>query len=68
MLTGMAMVSQFDRVVLAGHNVADDRQTGLTGDVADNIVQLNVHQAEGLLHPLDVGGPVADEIIPMAGV
>ena len=64
----MTMLGQLDRIVLTRHNVADDLQPGFTGDVADDVGQLHIHQMQGLLHALDVGGPILDQVVPMTGV
>ena len=62
------MLSQLDRVVLASHNVADDLQPGFAGDVTDDIIQLNIHQSQSLLHALDLAGSISDQIIPLSNV
>ena len=50
------------RVTLAG----EDGQTGDAGQVADDVVDLEVHLGEGLLQMLHMAGSVTDEIGAMA--
>ena len=42
------------RGVLAGNDGAYDPEPGCPGDVADHMMQLQVHQGKRLLHVLDV--------------
>ncbi len=45
-------------VPFAAHNSGDDVQTGLAGDVADHVLELDVHLGQRLLHVLDMMGGV----------
>lgn len=45
-------------VPLARHNGPNDFQTGNATDIAEDMVNLKVHQRQGLLHMLHVGGRV----------
>ena len=53
---GVAMTSEHRGIGHAGHNVAQDQHSGDPGHVADHGVELEVHQRQRLLHPLDTGG------------
>ncbi len=46
------------RVTFAGDDGANDLQASHAGHIADYVVQLQVHEREGLLHVLDVRGGV----------
>ena len=54
MAAPVAMGGQHGRVALAGHDGADDAQAGRPGDVRDDVVELQVHLRQRLLHVLDV--------------
>jgi hypothetical protein len=45
---------QYARVALSAHDGADDLHAGRSGDVSDDVMQLQVHEGQGLLHVLDV--------------
>ena len=49
------------RIALSGEKGADDAQAGDAGDVADHVVELEIHLDQGFLHVLDVGGGGLDE-------
>lgn len=63
---GVTVSGEDGGVALSGKNGTDDGHAGGTGDVADDIVQLEVHQVEGFLHMLNVRSPVAQEQVPLA--
>jgi len=48
-------------VTLAGQDGIEDGQAGDTGQIADDVVDLEIHLGQGLLKVLDVGGSVADQ-------
>ena len=50
----VAQLGQLHRVALAGHEGPDNSQAGHAGDVADDVLELDVHLRQGLLHVLDV--------------
>ena len=50
----MAQARQHVRVALAREDGADDAQPGGAGDVGDDVVELNIHLCQRLLHMLDV--------------
>src|SRR3990172_1942068 len=50
---------------LSRDDVAQDRDPRDPGDVADHVVELKVHEHQGLLHALDVGGGGLDELVAM---
>ena len=46
----------------------DDAHTGETGNVCEHLVQVEVHLRESLLHVLDMGSGISNQIVPMAKV
>ena len=58
---GVSVLGQLVCIPLTSDDVVDDRQAGLAGDVADDVLQLHVHLAEGLLHVLNMVGGIADQ-------
>jgi hypothetical protein len=52
----VAMRRQLVRVAYPGQDVPHDRQAGDAGDVAEHILQLQVHLGQGLLHAINAGG------------
>jgi len=58
----MTQTGQDKRIALAGDDGAQDQQAGLTGDVREDVVQLEVHLLQCLLQVQDVGGAVLDEL------
>src|SRR5690606_33958860 len=52
----VAQRGQSARVSLAGEDRVDDGQPGDAGQVADDVMQVQVHLVEGLLHVLDMPG------------
>jgi hypothetical protein len=69
LLRGLATVvpvaGELDGVGVAGGDVAEDGHARGPGEVADDVVELQVHEGQGLLHALDVGGRGRDELIAM---
>ena len=56
------------RVALPGDDRPDDPQPGHPGRVPEHRRQLQVHQLQRLLHPLDVLGAEPDQVGPLADV
>ena len=48
-------------IALAGEDGIEDGQAGDAGQVADDVMDLDIHLGEGFLEVLDVGGGVADQ-------
>ena len=57
--------SEFVRVALAIKNRVDNRQAGNAGDVADDMVELDVHLVESLLHMLRVNRGDLNKAFPV---
>ena len=55
-------------VALSCKDRLDDPHAGHPGDVGDDVVQLQVHLGQSLLHPLDVGGGAAHQGGPLAHI
>ena len=55
-------------ISLTGEDGANDSHAADAGDVTDDLVKLDVHLGQGLLHALHVSGHVADESIALADV
>ncbi len=55
-------------VTLTCKNRIDDAQPGLSGDIAYDLMQLDIHLFQGLLHLLHLGSCITDEAVPMAPV
>jgi hypothetical protein len=51
----VAMGGQRTRVAHPGQNVAHNRHTGYSGDVTEHVMQLEIHQGQGLLHAMHAG-------------
>ncbi len=64
---GVAVLGEFEGVVLAGDDVTEDSHTGLAGDVGDDVGEFEVHQLEGFLHMLDFAAGASDEVVAVAG-
>lgn len=60
--------SEFDRITLPAKNRLDDPQARHTGDIGDDLVELDVHLLQGLLHALDMGPGTLDQIVPLTNV
>ncbi len=56
------------RVVVPRDDRTDNLHARLTGDVANNIVKLNVHEGKSLLHVLNVDSSQLDELCSMSKV
>jgi hypothetical protein len=56
--TVMAQARQHLGVALAGKNRADDPQAGRASDVGADVVELEIHLCQRLLHMLDMRGRV----------
>src|SRR6266446_434186 len=54
-------LGQLRGVALAGENRPDDREARHSRDVADDVLQLEVHLREGFLHMLDVLAGIGEE-------
>ena len=66
--TVMAQARQRVRVALAGKDGADDAQAGGTSDVGDDVVELNIHLCQRLLHVLDVRSCVFQKTLALTHV
>jgi len=51
-------------IPLARDDGALDAHRGEPGEVADHVVELHVHEHQGLLHALDEGGGALHELSP----
>jgi len=63
---GVAQAGQDEWIALSGDDSAEDLKAGGAGDVGEDVVELEVHLLEGLLHVEDVRGTVLDELGAMA--
>ena len=54
------------RVALTGQDGIENSQAGDAGQVADDVMDLEVHLGEGFLQVLHVAGTITDEVGPMA--
>jgi len=61
-------LGQAVRIALACQDGAQDPHAGDAGDIADHVMELEVHLFEGLLHVLNVVGSVAGEHLALAQV
>ena len=59
----VAMARQHGRVRFARDNVAHDRQAGPAGDIAQDGMELDVHEHQRLLHALDIRRSGRHELI-----
>ncbi len=48
------MLGEHDGIALAGDDGSDDLHSGRAGDVGDDVMELNIHLHERLLHVLNV--------------
>ena len=62
----IAMRGQHGRVVLSGDDCADNRHAGHAGDVGYDMMQLQVHLHQSLLHVLDMRRCVIQQPLPLA--
>src|SRR6185369_11128371 len=58
----VAMHREASRVPFTGDDVANDGHPGLTGEVGDRAMDLNVHLVQRLLHPLHAARTLRDEV------
>ena len=65
---GIAQACQHLGVTLAGEDGADDAQAGGAGDVGNDVMELNVHLGQRLLHMLDVRGRVLKKTLALTHV
>jgi hypothetical protein len=61
----MAVAGPHGGIGLAVDDVAQDRDACDAGDIADHVVDLEVHQHHRLLHARNVGGGGFDELVAM---
>ena len=64
----VAVGSQDVGIALARHNGANDPHPGRAGDVGDDVMQLEVHLHQRLLHVLDVRGGIFQQPLPLAQI
>ena len=64
----MAQARQHLGVTLAGKNRADDPQAGRASDVGDDVVELEIHLCQRLLHMLDMRGRVLKQTLALTHV
>jgi len=64
----IAQRCQGHRVALTRQDGADDAHAGGASDVGDDVVQLQVHLHQRLLHVLDMGGRVVKQAFPLAKI
>jgi hypothetical protein len=63
---GLAEGSQHLRVSFPGDNGPQDEQPGQAGDVRQDVMELEVHLLQGLLHMQDMRGSMLDQFSPVA--
>lgn len=63
--TVVAKFGESKRVALAAQNCIDDRQSGQTGNVADHVMQLQVHLIQRFLHVVRVRGAHLHQALPV---
>lgn len=56
------------RITLSGDDGTDDPHAGRTGDVRDDMMQLQVHLHQGLVHVLNMGGRIFDQTFLLAQI
>ena len=66
--TAVTVLGKNVRIVYPLDDRADDAHPGEPGDVAYDVVQLDVHLHERLLHVLDVRRPVVDQAFAVTQV
>src|SRR5262245_58233269 len=62
------MRSECRRVALACHNAATDSQSCRARDVGHDVVELDIHLQQGLLHMLNVRGGIVQQPFSLAQV
>lgn len=65
MTAHIAVRRQHVGIALARNNRSDNPHPGRAGDVGDNVMKLQVHLHQGLLHVLDVSGCVFHKPLPL---
>ena len=65
---GVAMGGSRVGVGHTAGDIADDLHPRQARDVGDHVVEVDVHQGQGLLHPSDVIGGLLDQRLPMPEV
>jgi len=63
---GMSVAGQHGGIGLSGDDVAQDGDSPNSGNVADHVVELEVHEHHGPLHALDAGAGGLHELVAMA--
>jgi hypothetical protein len=61
----VAVAREHLRIPFAREDRLEDGEAGPPGDVAQHMVELEVHLGQGLLHVLDVDGAQLDEAVPV---
>jgi hypothetical protein len=61
----ITQLGQHGRIALSRQDGIDNRQSGLTHDVADNVMQLQIHLVQRLLHMVDVSRGHLHEAFPV---
>ena len=64
----VAQARQHVGVTLAGDDCADDAQAGHARDVRDDVMELQVHLCQRLLHVLDMGGRILEQPLALTQV
>ena len=64
----VAIGRQHVRIALAGHDRPDDAHAGRARDVRDDVMELQVHLRQRLLHVLDVGGGIVQQPLALAQI
>src|SRR5947207_10635989 len=59
---------QYIGIALARYNRSDDPHASRAGDVRDNVVKLQVHLHQSLLHVLDMGSGVFNEPLSLTQI
>ena len=62
---GIPKCRQLFRIMLPADDGADDFHPGHAGNIADNVVQLDIHQVQRFLHMMNMAHPVGKKIVPM---
>jgi hypothetical protein len=62
----MAKSCEFSRISFAGQNGIQYSHSAQAGDVAQDVVQLQIHLAEGLLHMYGVFSRHLNKALPMS--
>ena len=65
---GVSELRQLAWVPFTSHDGYDDLHTGLPGDVADNVLELDVHLRQRLVHVLDMMSCILHKHRPLTQV